>query len=390
MFDEKIKELKATIETLSSTIATKTAEVKAALEAEDLETAKALKAEVETAKADLATANENLSLFEEELKTGGAENEGGREVPQEELTYREKVEAFIRSKGAVAHEGLRFGDTRDEVLISLNEITPTTDGVKKEHTTKVTSTELVTTPIKEVKTAADLKAGVRVHKTNKGSGTYPILKRATSRMHSVEELEKNPALAKPEFDSVDWKVLTYRGAIPISQESIDDADVDLLALIGESVGEIKVNTTNYAIAEVYKTFPAKTVANLDELKKILNVDLDPAYAVGFDATQSFYNILDTLKDGNGRYLLQDSIVSPSGKVALGKNINVVSDDLLGSPGDAKSFVGDSNRGVLFVDRLDLGLRWAENEIYGQYLQVVMRFDVKKADKKAGFFVTFTP
>ena len=44
MFDEKIKELKATIETLSLTIATKTAEVKAALEAEDLETAKALKA----------------------------------------------------------------------------------------------------------------------------------------------------------------------------------------------------------------------------------------------------------------------------------------------------------------------------------------------------------
>lgn len=390
MFDEKIKELKATIETLSSTIATKTAEVKAALEAEDLETAKALKADVESAKADLATANENLSLFEETLKTGGAENKGGREVPQEELTYREKVKVFISSKGAVVHDGLRFGDTRDEVLISFNDITPTTDGVKKEQTTKVTSTELVTTPIKEVKTVADLKAGVRVHKTNKGSGTYPILKRATSRMHSVEELEKNPALAKPEFDGVDWKVVTYRGAIPISQESIEDADVDLLALIGESVGEIKVNTTNYAIAEVYKTFPAKTVANLDELKKILNVDLDPAYAVGFDATQSFYNILDTLKDGNGRYLLQDSIVSPSGKVALGKNIDVVSDNLLGSPGDAKAFVGDSNRGVLFVDRLEIGLRWADNEIYGQYLQVVMRFDVKKADKKAGFFVTFTP
>ena len=390
MFDEKIKELKATIETISLTIATKTAEVKAALEAEDLETAKALKADVESAKADLATANENLSLFEETLKTGGAENKGGREVPQEELTYREKVEAFIRSKGAVAHDGLRFGETRDEVLISLNDITPTTDGVKKEQTTKVTSTELVTTPIKEVKTVADLKSGVRVHKTNKGSGTYPILKRATSRMHSVEELEKNPALAKPEFDSVDWKVVTYRGAIPISQESIEDADVDLLALIGESVGEIKVNTTNYAIAEVYKTFPAKKVANLDELKKILNVDLDPAYAVGFDATQSFYNILDTLKDGNGRYLLQDSIVSPSGKVALGKNIDVVSDNLLGSPGDAKAFVGDSNRGVLFVDRLDIGLRWADNEIYGQYLQVVMRFDVKKADGKAGFFVTYTP
>ena len=390
MFDEKIKEIEANIGTLNADIANKITEVKNALEANDLEKARTIKEEIEEAKNSLKTAEADLELYKTTPEKGGAENIGGKEVKNEEMTYREKVEAFIRSKGAVAHEGLRFGDTRDEVLISFNDITPTTDGVKKEQTTKVTSTELVTTPIKEVKTVADLKAGVRIHKTNKGSGTYPILKRATSRMHSVEELEKNPALAKPEFDGVDWKVVTYRGAIPISQESIDDADVDLLALIGESVGEIKVNTTNYAIAEVYKTFPAKKVANLDELKKILNVDLDPAYAVGFDATQSFYNILDTLKDGNGRYLLQDSIVSPSGKVALGKNIDVVSDNLLGSPGDAKAFVGDSNRGVLFVDRLDIGLRWADNEIYGQYLQVVMRFDVKKSDGKAGFFVTYTP
>ena len=390
MFDEKIKEIKANIGTLNADIASKITEVKNALEANDLEKARTIKADIEEAKNSLKTAEADLELYKTTASKGGAENEGGKEVKNEEMAYRDKVNAFIKSKGKIVNEGLRFGETSDEVLISINDITPTTDGVKTTHTTKVTSTELVTTPIKEVKTAADLKAGVRAHKTNKGSGTYPILKRATSRMHSVEELEKNPALAKPEFDSVDWKVLTYRGAIPISQESIDDADVDLLAIVGESVGEIKVNTTNYAIAKVYKTFPAKTVANLDELKKILNVDLDPAYAVGFDATQSFYNILDTLKDGNGRYLLQDSIVSPSGKVALGKNINVVSDDLLGSPGDAKSFVGDSSRGVLFVDRLDLGLRWAENEIYGQYLQVVMRFDVKKADEKAGFFVTFTP
>ena len=130
MYDEKIKELKATIETLSLTIATKTAEVKAALEAEDIETAKALKADVESAKADLATANENLYLFEETLKTGGAENKGGREVPQEELTYRDGLNEFIRSKGKVVNEGLRF-ETKDEVLVPMNEIVPTTDGVKK-------------------------------------------------------------------------------------------------------------------------------------------------------------------------------------------------------------------------------------------------------------------
>ena len=306
------------------------------------------------------------------------------------MTYRDKVNAFIRSKGKVVNEGLRFGETSDEVLISFNEIVPTTDGVQRTDTTKVTSTEIITTPIKEVKTIADLKVGANIHKTNKGSGTYNILKKATTRMYTVAELEKNPALAKPEFKGVDWKVETYRGAIPVSQESIDDADVDLLALISESIGEIKVNTTNYAMAEAYKTFAPKKIANLDDLKKILNVELDPAYQASLTATQNFYNLLDTLKDNDGRYLLQDSIISPSGKVVLGNNINVVSDELLGVKGDAKAFVGDSKRGVLFVDRLELGLRWAENEIYGQYLQAVMRFDVVVADAKAGFFVTFTP
>ena len=209
-------------------------------------------------------------------------------------------------------------------------------------------------------------------------------------MVSVAELEKNPALAKPEFGEVDWTVTTYRGAIPVSQESIDDADVDLLGIVAETAGQIKVNTTNYAIANVFKTFTAKTVTNVDDIKKILNVDLDPAYEVAFVVSQSFYQILDTLKDENGRYLLQDSITAVSGKVLLGKPVFVLSDEVLGEAGEAKAFIGDFKRGVLFADRKDLGLRWADNEIYGQYLQAVLRFGVVKADAKAGYFVTFTP
>ena len=47
-------------------------------------------------------------------------------------------------------------------------------------------------------------------------------------MASVEELEKNPALAKPDFTDVPWKVKTYRGAIHLHNEAIDDADVTFL------------------------------------------------------------------------------------------------------------------------------------------------------------------
>ena len=392
MFDEKIKELKASINSLSATIADKTAQVKNALEADDLEKARTIKNEIDTAKEELKTAKADLELFEATKVSGGAENKKGHEVKGEDMTYRDKVNAFLHSKGTVVNEGLRF-DGKDEVLISMNDVTPiapTTDGVKKADTTKITSEELVTTPIREIKTTVDLKQFTTIYPAKKASGKYPILKKATSKMVSVAELEKNPKLAKPEFEQVDWTVETYRGAIPVSQESVDDADVDLISIVAETVGQIKVNTTNSAIADVLKTFTAKTVANVDDIKKILNVDLDPAYDVAFVVSQSFYQILDTLKDGNGRYLLQDSITAVTGKVLLGKPVFVLSDTVLGNAGEAKAFVGDFKRAVLFADRQDLGLRWADNEIYGQYLQAVLRFGVKKVDAKAGYFVTFTP
>jgi HK97 family phage major capsid protein len=389
MFDEKIKELKASINSLSATITDKTAQVKNALEADDLEKARTIKNEIDTAKEELKTAKADLELFEATKVSGGAENKTGREIETDDMTYRDKVNAFLHSKGTVVNEGLRF-DGKDEVLIAMNEITPTTDGVKKTDTTKVTSEELVTTPIREIKTTVDLKPFTTIYPAKKASGKYPILKKATSKMVSVAELEKNPALAKPEFEQVDWTVETYRGAIPVSQESVDDADVDLISIVAETVGQIKVNTTNAAIADVLKSFTAKTVANVDDIKKILNVDLDPAYDVAFVVSQSFYQILDTLKDKNGRYLLQDSITAVTGKVLLGKPVFVLSDEILGASGEAKAFVGDFKRGVLFADRKDLGLRWADNEIYGQYLQAILRFGVKKVDAKAGYFVTFTP
>ena len=392
MFDEKIKELKASINSLSTTIADKTAQVKNALEADDLEKARTIKNEIDTAKEELKTAKADLELFEATKNSGGAENKTGREIETDDMTYRDKINAFLHSKGTVVNDGLRFNG-KDEVLISMNEVTPVvpkTDGVKKTDTTKVTSEELVTTPMREIKTTVDLKPFTTIYPAKKASGKYPILKKATSKMVSVAELEKNPALAKPEFEQVDWSVETYRGAIPVSQESVDDADVDLISIVAETVGQIKVNTTNAAIADVLKTFTAKTVANVDDIKKILNVDLDPAYDVAFVVSQSFYQILDTLKDGNGRYLLQDSITAVTGKVLLGKPVFVLSDEVLGASGEAKASVGDFKRGVLFADRKDLGLRWADNEIYGQYLQAVLRFGVKKVDAKAGYFVTFTP
>lgn len=98
MFEEKIKEIKATIAGLNQTIATKTAEVKNSLESDDLETARSIKAEVEEAKASLAEAENDLKLYESSIEKGGAENTGGKEVPQETKTYRESVNEWTNVK----------------------------------------------------------------------------------------------------------------------------------------------------------------------------------------------------------------------------------------------------------------------------------------------------
>lgn len=387
MFDEKIKELEAKIAETKAEIETVTSDLKAMLEdsaTADLNEAKEMRASIDAKKETLNTLTEDLNLFKDmKNEPQTAETHA---VRTEEKTMREAVNEWLHSKGAVASKELKFEGK--ELIVPMNAaVDPATDGLKKANSKPVTSEEIVTTPLREVKTVLDLKQFATIHKATKGTGKYPILKHATSKMASTAELEKNPALAKPEFENVTWEVTTYRGAIPVSQESIDDADVDLLGLVSEAAEQIKVNTTNDAIATVLKSFTAENATNLDEIKKILNTKLDPAYNVSFVVSQSFYQKLDTMKDKNDRYLLQDSITSASGKVFLGHPVFVVSDTTLGTDGEAHAFIGDIQRAVLFADRQELGLRWTDNEIYGQYLQAVVRFDVKKADAKAGYFVT---
>lgn len=395
MFTEQMMTLEKNIQEMTATINTQRADLVKKLEENDVEGATQLKNDREANKAKLDQMKTELNAYTAALEgdvnfKSGASSQNSSKMSE----YSMNLNEFIRSKGRHT-EGIEMIGEEAVVPAGLFNsavkmaIDPVTDGVKKSDAKSVSSEEISYVPERAIKTVVDLKQFTRIHPAKKGSGKYPILKRATSRMNSVAELEKNPKLAKPEFDDISWEVVTYRGAIPLSQESIDDADVDLMGIVSENIDEISLNTTNYAIAEVMKTFTPKTITGLDDIKKIYNVDLDPAYNKAFVSSQSFYNFLDTVKDGNGRYMLNDSIVSASGRVFGSYPIFPVGDDVLGAEGEAHSFLGDIRRAILFADRKRLSLRWVDHEIYGQYLQAVIRFDVKKADEKAGYFLTYT-
>ncbi|MCO7126633.1 phage major capsid protein [Sporolactobacillus shoreicorticis] len=330
------------------------------------------KVEIDKLKKQLETRSKIEALKEEQNKTDKKEGEmrnmkivsdNGKD--QAIAEKRSALNNFVHSKGQV-----RDGLVSDDVGVTIPE-------------------ELIYQPENEIKTTYNLKQYVNVVPVNSAKGSYPVRKKATARFNTVAELEANPALAKPEFNNVDYAVQTYRGSLSLSQESIDDSQIDVTGLVNNEITEQKLNTTNSKIAEVLKSFTAKEVSGVDDIKHVINVDLDPAYSKSIVCSQSFYQILDTLTDKNGQYLLHQDISSNSPTTFLGLNVVVVADDLLGAKaGDQVAFIGDLKRGVLFADRADVSINWAEDQIYGKYLMGAIRFDVKKADANAGFYVNF--
>ena len=364
MLNEKIEALEVEIRDLETKFNTDLESANKLAKDGKLEEVRSLKKTLDDGKKALAEKRDTLadlkSIAEQRKIETGAKKEVKTDEPVEQ---RDLLRHYIASKGEI-RAGLTTVD--NEAILPK---------------------DIVYSAEKELKTVVDLRQFVDVIPVTTMSGTYPVLENVSEVFPTVEELEKNPELAKPKFNKVDYKIQTRRGALAISQEDIDDA-VNVDGIVADQMAQRDINTSNAAILEKAKTMTAKKISSFDDVKQLLNVELDPAYSKVIVASQTFYNWLDTLKDNNGRYLLQDSITSASGKVLSGNvPVAVVPDTQLGKQGDSVAFVGDLKRAVKFFDRKQLSLRWMDNDIYGQYLAGVMRFDTRVADTKAGFFAT---
>ncbi|MGS0663822.1 phage major capsid protein [Staphylococcus arlettae] len=319
------------------------------------------------------------------------------ETPVEEKTpeeLEEEKKKKLGGKRSMARQILENKENKysEETQAFLDYVK--TKGAQRDNVTSVEAQPIIPEDIKYQpeelpETFVDLKKFVNVQPVTTASGSHPILNPAQETMVSVEELAKNPELASPKFTDIDYKVKTYRGQIPVSQEALDDSEANLANIIARNNARQAVNTTNKYIADVMKTFAPVDTANLDDIKQIINVEIDPAYNLSLVVSQSFYQALDTLKDKNGQYLLKQDITSPTGTVLFGRPVFIIKDELFGAKGDKKAFIGDLNYAVFFADRKQASVKWVENEIYGQILAAYMRFDVKKGVEEAGRFLTYT-
>ena len=324
--------------------------------------------DIETKEEEKTALEEEIEELEKELETSNRKSpkKGVKRTMPTNIETREAINAYVRDK-----DQTRAGFTSVEGGALIPE-------------------ELLP-PKKELVDTVDLTQYVRTVPVNSGSGKYPIIKKSGGKMVSVEELKQNPELAKPTFVEVNYDIETYRGYIPVSQEAIDDANYDVAGLIAEDIRDQDLNTKNAQIAAIFKSATPKAVQGLDGIVTLLNTDFKQVYNVKFYVSASLFNALDLLKDGNGRYLLQDDITVASGKRIKSREVIVLDDDIIGeTKGDLVGFVGDAKEFCTLFNRKQASVKWTDNDIYGQLLAGFVRFDVEKVDDEAGYYITYTP
>lgn len=322
---------------------------------------------ITAAESELENLREELNETNKKTPPNKVERDKGMKRGKEELEeLRSGINNYVKSKGQ-----LRDGFTSIEggALIPEELLTP------QEKPTDV----------------VDLRNYVKTVPVNSSNGKYPVIAKSGGKMVTVEELKANPELSNPTIEEIDFKVATRRGYIPVSQEVIDDATYDVTGLIRNEITDQSRNTSNADIAAILKTAPAKAVTGIDGLKDLVNKDIKKVYPVKFFISASLYAELDKLKDKNGRYLLQDSIVTQSGKMLLGREVVIIDDNMIGEDvGDLVGFVGDATSFCAYFDRKQATIEWIDNNIYGKLLAGIVRYDVQKTDSDAGFYITFTP
>lgn len=260
------------------------------------------------------------------------------------------------------------------------------------------------TKINELKRALNpLSALVRVENVNTMSGTR-VLEKASDMtpFASVAELAAIGEIDGPKFTQVKYAIKKFAGILPISEELLADTDQNLLAYVNGWLAKKSVATENTQILAVLKTLTKAPLTNLDGIKEIMNVILDPTISLMSSVltNQDGFNFLDKQKDTDGRYLLQPNPLDSTQKLLFGKPVTVVSNKVLptdtsvASTKKAPVIIGSFTDAVVLFDRQATTLTgtsvggdaW-KRDSYD--VKAVTRIDVQKFDDKAVVFGELT-
>lgn len=266
------------------------------------------------------------------------------------------------------------------------------DGITTVNAAAVVPQELIGEVFDLKQSNYNLAQYATVKTVSNGQGKYPVATNQQAILGTKEELAEITDVEADMFTQVEYKVETRAGKIALSNEVVEDSEVNIVQEVKAQLAKLVENTDNKHIIDLLKTFTKKTVATLDDLKGVANVSLDPALNKMVIINQSGFNHLDTLKDSDGRYLLQPDVTAPTGKSLFGNPVVMVSDKLLANPVDGTYplIIGDIAQAVFVARRNQVTTQWEKFDYYSQGLAVIVRNDYKAIDTNAAVYVELTP
>lgn len=248
---------------------------------------------------------------------------------------------------------------------------------------------------------------VRVEKvtTNKGSRTFKKRSQQTG-FTKVGEGSKVPGGTTPQFERIGYEIDKYGGYFPVTNELLNDSDANIANTLIEWIGDESRVTANKLIIDTIKTFGTKVIDKtnpIDSIKGILNVDLGQAFKPTsvIVTNDNGLQYLDTLKDADGKYLLQPNPANPmemrlcAGATTVPVKV-IPNSDLPNDTTKIPFIIGDLNEGVIYWDREQMSIIASNIASAGNLnafeedltiYRALEREDVTKRDDKAVFYCT---
>lgn len=325
---------------------------------------------VDADNSDNQNVNVNTRSYENFIKGENKKMTEKTIIDNNEKTETRSFEDFIRSHGEMR------------------------DGLKTSGATAVIPQEVVT-PVLELKNSKyNLAQYATVKTVSAGSGHYPIAKRNnTAVLATKEELADIADADANMFEDVPFDVKTRAAKIALSNEVVDDSAVDIVAEVKNQLQKLVDNTDNQNIMKVLtsSTFKKETATSTDDLKKIFNVELDPALNKMWIVNQSGFNYLDTLKDSEGRYLLQPNPTAASGFSLFGAPVVMISDAVMpnNTDGSFPMIAGDISEAVAVFRRNQVTAQWDKFDQFAQGLSVIVRSDYEPISSDAAINVSLS-
>ncbi len=346
---------------------------------------------------DVRAVRKQIALLEElEAQERAAATPPGerRDAKELEAEYRRVFLKAVRRKPLSAEEVGLIRDYQRHVFAVLHEGGVTGD---PGDAGLLVPQDLQTRINEILRDMPDLTQYVRVERVSTLSGSRVLeADEDMTPLVVVDEYGQIQPMDEPKFTSVPYKLVKRAGFLPITNELLADSDQNIMAYLADWIARKTLVTRNTLIVTLLNTLTATTLANLDAIKKVLNVDLDPAISLGavIITNQDGYHWLDTQKDSQGRYLLQDDITQPGRKTLFGRPIQPVSNRYLPSRVDqtagktyAPIFLGNGKQFAVWFTRgqyelastREGGEAWRRD---ATELRVITRDDLKTWDGAA--------